>query len=167
MAGGQPVLHPAERQLSALQRRRQRTGPDPRSDQRPLDDEHVPRHELHLQQSLRLPEALRPGGLLPGRGQAAPRSTRQDMVGNQLRAGRPQLPTLGVEGAGRRRHQPPVQPGRQQHAHPHLRVPRRHVQEGARARGWRSDHHPRRLRLHPRLAGRPLLGKAAAASTTW
>ena len=114
--------------------------------------------EFRLQHRLRLQEPLR------RRARLLHAQDREEGLpaGHQFRARRGQPAADHREGARRRRRPYPLQHGQGLDVEPHLAVPRRHLQEGARARPDGARHHSLRRRLFADVAG----GRGAASATT-
>ena len=147
--GRRAVRHSAQLLAPALQRL------GPRSGALRLGDQRADRHQslrglrFHLRHQVRLQGPLqRRAGLFLGQGrdQGLP-------AGDQLRAGCGQPAADHGEGARRRRRPHPLQLRQELAEQPHLAIPDRHLQEGARARAGRACHHPVGRRLFADVAG--------------
>ncbi len=129
-----------------------------RRDQLPLGDQPLRRARFRLQLRVRLQEPLlRRARLFQRQGRA-----ERLPAAHQFRRRRHQPAADHRQGARRRRRPHPLQHGQGLDREPHLAVPGRHLQEGARARARRPRHRAHRRRLFADVAGR----RGAASATT-
>ena len=134
------------------------SGSDPgalrRGDQCAAGHQPLRRHRFRLQHAARFQQPLlRRAGLFRRQGRA-----EGPAAGDQLRRRCGQPAADRRQGARRRRRPYPLQHGQGLDEQPHLAVPDRHLQEGARARAGRARDHPDRRGLFADVAG----GRGAA-----
>ncbi len=147
--GRRAVRYPAELLAPALQRLRPRSGAFRLGDQRA--DRHQPLRGLgfHLRHQVRLQGPLqRRAGLFLRQGRNQGLHAR-----HQFRSRRGQPAADHSQGARRRRRPHPLQLRQELAQQPHLAVPDRHLQKGARPRARRPCDHPVRRRLFADVAG--------------